>query len=138
MTTVLLDLPQELYEHALRAAQTSDRPVEQILVEWIQPPVGIPSDRQQNDVEVQLAELERYTSDELIRIATARPPTADSQRLQFLLAEQKQRSLSVAERREAEQLVMLEDLLTLRKAKALYLLKQRNALPDDLVKATLA
>jgi hypothetical protein len=40
--------------------------------------------------------------------------------------------LTGAERDEAVRLVEQEDNLTLRKAKAIYLLKQRNALPDEL------
>lgn len=39
--------------------------------------------------------------------------------------------LTEPERIEAAELVEQEDLLTLRKAKALYLLTQRNALPHD-------
>lgn len=131
MTTVTLDLPQEIYEHALRKAQTSDRSIEQIIVDWIQPPVNELVEGRQSDIEAGLSDLERYTNDELLRIAVARPRSADLQRLQFLLDEQQQRTLSADERREAEQLVALEDLQTLRKAKALFLLKQRNALPDD-------
>jgi hypothetical protein len=136
MTTITLDLPQEIYERALRKAQTSDRTIEQIIVDWIQPPVGESIDARQSDIEVRLSDLERYTDDELIRSAVARPRSADLQRLQFFLDEQQQRTLSEDERREAEQLVMLEDLQTLQKAKALFLLKQRNALPDALLEIT--
>jgi hypothetical protein len=56
----------------------------------------------------------------------------DTEHLQALLNLQTQRELTGAERDEAVRLVEQEDNLTLRKAKAIYLLKQRNALPDEL------
>lgn len=76
-----------------------------------------------------LAEMEKLPTNELIQIAQATLPTPAVTHLQTLLMAQQQRSLTPAERQEAEQLVAQEDLYTLRKAKALFLLKQRHALP---------
>ncbi len=49
-----------------------------------------------------------------------------------MLAAQRQRSLSADEQQEAVALVEQEDFVTLRKARALFLLKQRGILPGDL------
>ena len=125
MTTITLDLPQEIYRQAQRTAKATQRPVEQIVVEWIQPP---PEDNQA-DVQSSLAAMEKLPINELVQIAQATLPTPAATRLQTLLTAQQQRSLTPAERQEAEQLVAQEDLYTLRKAKALFLLKQRHALP---------
>ena len=128
MTTITLDLPQEIYRRAQRAAKATQRPVEQIVVEWIQPPL------EENNAAIQpiIAEMEKLTTEELIQIAQATLPTPEAARLQTLLAAQQQRALTSSERQEAERLVAQEDLTTLRKAKALFLLKQRHALPHAL------
>lgn len=129
MTTITLDLPQEIYRQAQRTAKATQRPVEQIVVEWIQPP---PEDKKA-DIQSILADMEKLPTNELIQIAQATLPTPAATRLQTLLALQQQRSLTPAERQEAEQLVAQEDLYTLRKAKALFLLKQRHALTRELI-----
>ena len=80
--------------------------------------------------------LEALSDLELIEVVRSKTPHREAGRLQALLTWQQQRALTYAEREEANQLVAAEDLLTLRKAKAIYLLKQRNALPRDLAALT--
>ena len=92
------------------------------MIEWIRPPAL-----------AKLPELERLSNDELLQAAHATFPPEHVHRLQELLAAQQQRSLSEDEQREAVSLVEQEDFLTLCKAKALFLLKQRGALPGDLL-----
>ena len=128
MTTITLDLPQDIYRRAQRAAKAAQRPVEQIVVEWIQPP----QEESSNDLQQTLVNLEKLTNSELVQIAQAVLPTAEAERLQTLLVQQQRRTLTLSERKEAERLVAQEDLTTLRKAKALFLLKQRHALPQEL------
>jgi hypothetical protein len=38
MTTVTLDLPRQIYQKAAQIVQATKRPIEQVVVEWIQPP----------------------------------------------------------------------------------------------------
>ena len=76
--------------------------------------------------------LEDLSDRELNEVARSKTARQEAERLQTLLAWQQQRALTYAEREEANLLVAREELLTLRKAKAIYLLKQRNALPRDL------
>ena len=128
MTSVTLDLPQDLYQLAQHAAQRSRQPIEQVLLDWIQPPNGV----NESELQSELAGLELQTNSELIQVAKSSVSSRDMERLQALLAIQQQRELTAKEYREAERLVKQEDLQTLRKAKALYLLQQRNALPADL------
>lgn len=118
---VTLELPDEIYQRAQRVAQATQRPLEEVVSEWIRPPV-----------QVQLPELERLSDDELLQAAREALPPEHTHRLQELLAVQRQRSLSEDEQREAVALVEQEDFVTLRKARALFLLKQRGILPDDL------
>ena len=79
------------------------------------------------------ADLEIMPTDQLIRVAQAQVPPEDSRRLQELLLAQHRRPLTESEQREAVALVEQEELITLRKARALFLLKQRDILPADLI-----
>jgi hypothetical protein len=54
-----------------------------------------------------------------------------ARRLQALLNAQHQRMLTAREQEEAATLVEHEDFMTLRRAKALFLLKQRGALAEN-------
>jgi hypothetical protein len=124
--TVTLELPGEIYQQAEQIARATQRPVEQVVVEWIHPP-------QTEKAEI-LTALENLSNEQLIQAARASVLPDSSRRLQELLAVQEQRTLTESEQYEAATLVEQEDLLTLRKAKALFLLKQRGILPDDLTR----
>ncbi len=127
MTTVTLDLPRAIYQKAAQIARATKRPIEQLVVEWIRPPLER-AESQQSDV---LAGLEDMTVPQLTQVAYTTTAPDDVDRLRQLLNLQEQQELTEPERMEAAALVEQEDLLTLRKAKALFLLKQRNALPND-------
>lgn len=129
MTTVTLDLPRQIYQKAAQIAKATKRPIEQVVVEWIQPP-GERAGSAEEDV---LAGLDAMGTAQLMQVARSATTAEDTERLQELLSLQEHRELTEAEHEEAARLVEQEDLITLRKAKAIYLLKQRDALPDELV-----
>lgn len=128
MTTVTLDLPRQIYQKAAQIAKATRRPIEQVVVDWIHPPADsvLPAG------DTALAGMDTMSTAQLTQVARSTAAPEDTERLQLLLSFQGQRELTVAERDEAVRLVEQEDLLTLRKAKAIYLLKQRNALPAEL------
>ena len=128
MTTVTLDLPRQIYQKAAQIAKATKRPIEQVLVEWIRPPV----ERVGSVQDAVLAGLEAMSTAQLTQVARSGATPEDTERLRELLSLQEHRELTEAERDEAARLVEQEDLITLRKAKAIYLLKQHNALPDEL------
>jgi predicted transcriptional regulator len=128
MTTVTLDLPRQIYQKAAQIAKATKRPIEQVVVEWIRPPV----ERVGSVQDAVLAGLEAMSTAQLTQVARSGATAEDTERLRELLSLQEQRELTEAEQDEAARLVEQEDLITLRKAKAIYLLKQRNALPDEL------
>ena len=128
MTTVTLDLPRQIYQKAAQIAKATKRPIEQVLVEWIRPPV----ERAGSVQDAVLAGLEAMSTAQLTQVVRSGATLEDTERLRELLSLQEQRELTEAEQDEAARLVEQEDLITLRKAKAIYLLKQRNALPDEL------
>ena len=127
MTSVTLELPTNMYQQAAQLARATQRPIEQVVMEWIRPPMAAASAAEET-----LRGLEDLSDRELNEVARSKTARQEAERLQTLLAWQQQRALTYAEREEAKLLVAREELLTLRKAKAIYLLKQRNALPRDL------
>lgn len=127
MTTVTIELPAPLYQQAMLQAVATQRPIEQVVSDWIQPPV--PAIR---DTEDALAGLDELSTQELLQIAQSQTPRREADRLQTLLELQQRRALTHPERAEANRLVEREDFLTLRKAKAIYLLKQRKALTREI------
>ena len=129
MTTITLELPQRIYQRAADIAKATKRPIEQVVAEWIRPP----AERSSSVQEAVLAGLEAMSTAQLTQIAQAGADPGDTERLRQLLSLQQQRALTQSEQAEAVRLVEQEDLITLRKAKALYLLKQRNALPANLI-----
>lgn len=129
MTTVTLELPQPIYQRAAEIAKATKRPIEQVVAEWIRPPAELSQSLQ----EAVLNGMETLSITQLTQIAQAGVDSADTDRLRQLLSLQEQRELTQSEHTEAARLVEQEDLVTLRKAKAIYLLKQRNAMPGNLV-----
>lgn len=126
--TVTLELPPHIYQRARQAALATHRPIEKVLVEWLEPI---------HEADENIADLETVENEELIRIAKSTTPPTAMHRLQELLFLQQQRALTDLEHKEAAFLVEQEDLLTLQKARAIFLLKQRRILPDELIKQPL-
>ena len=118
--SITLTLPDAVYRQAQRVAKTRQQAIEEVVLTWIRP---VPEER--------LAGLDELSNDELLAISQTTVPPARLRRLQDLLTAQRQRNLAEGEQQEAAQLVEQEDLLTLRKSKALLLLKQRGALTKD-------
>lgn len=119
--TVTLDLPEDIYDRAEREARTTEQSVEQVIISWITPPPPTAE-----ELAREIAELEKLDNAELVQIARSTMPEDDVSRLRNLLTKQRERGLTEAEWREATALVEKEDWHTLRKARALYLLKKLN------------
>ena len=129
--TVTIHLSQEIYQQARRTAHLVRCPVEQVVADWVQPPPE--SAVSQEATLEELLRLEDLSDDELIHEARFSVPPDAVSRLQELFVLQRQRKLSSAEWQDLTTLVEREDRLTLRKARSLFLLKQRGALPTDLI-----
>jgi hypothetical protein len=126
--TITLDLPTDIYRRAAQLARSTDRSIEELVLDWLRTTMNDAP----TELETEELNLEALSSEELIQIAYKRTAEEEAARLQTLLEAQHERPLTIAERNEATYLVEQEDLLTLKKARAIYLLKQRHALPDQL------
>ena len=119
--SITLTLPDAVYRQAQQVAETTQQAIEEVVLAWIHPAP-----------EEGLMGLDKLSNDELLAVARTTVPPVHTRRLQDLLTAQRQRNLTDGEQQEATQLVEQEDLLTLRKSKALLLLKRRGALTGDL------
>ena len=127
MHTIQLEVSEEIYSRAKRVSKQTSQPIEKVVAAWIQPP----GESEHDPIQDALQELDSLSDETLVQIARSFVPKSDSERLGHLLSLQKQRSLSETENQEARQLIRQQDLLTLRKAKVIYLLKKHNALPQE-------
>ena len=119
--SITLTLPDAVYRQAQQVAETTQQAIEEVVLAWIHPAP-----------EEGLMGLDKLSNDELLAVARTTVPPVHTRRLQDLLTTQRQRNLTDGEQQEATKLVEQEDLLTLRKSKALLLLKRRGALTGDL------
>jgi hypothetical protein len=117
--SVTLHLPDELYESVQEAAEASERPLEDVLVESI----GVLFRRPSADLDMMLAELAGYSDSQLWAVVYRRLPWPQSLRLRELNAKS---ALTDAEHNELEHLVDLVDRYMLLRSEALLLLKQRG------------
>lgn len=76
MTTVVIDVPPDLYQLAQQTAHHSRQPIEQVLLEWIQPP----AEADQQQWEDEFMALERASSSKLIQVAKSSMAREDVER----------------------------------------------------------
>lgn len=122
--SLLVQLPQELYERIKEAAETSARPMDAILIESLdalfhRPPAG-------ETIESVLAALPTYTDGELWVVVYRGLTWAQSLRLRELNTKAKQIELSDSEATEQSHLLDLNDQMMLLRSDALLLLQQRG------------
>lgn len=131
MHTIQLEVSEEIYTRAKRVSRQTSQPIEKVVAAWIQPPGESERDLTQD----MLSELDALSDETLVQLVRSFVPKDEAEQLSNLLSKQKQRPLSDVEQQEARDLIRKQDLLTLRKAKAIYLLKKHNALPPEFASA---
>lgn len=120
--SITLQLPDELFERVVEAAEAADRPIETVLLESLDvlfpaPNIGL---------EQSLNALSDYSDTQLWAVVYRQVPWTQSLRLRELSAKGKQAPLTNSEQHELEQLIDLVDRYMLLRSEALLLLKQRG------------
>lgn len=129
---VTLAVSDEVYEYARRIAETTARPIEQILQQRLE--AALPLPRLPTDEEAELAALRQLSDDALWTIAAEQMPHVQQERRSALLQLNERQMLSDAEQAELDDLLLRGDRLMVRKAEAAALLKERgfNVTSQDL------
>jgi hypothetical protein len=122
---ILLAIPDDISERARRIAESTEQPVEQVLLEHLksltEPLPSLPPDMQ-----AELDALRNLSDDALWTIAREQMADDLQQRAHALMDKNNFGTITDNEYTELEQLVVRGDRLTLRKAEAAVLHKERG------------
>lgn len=124
--TVLITLPETLYERVRMSAEASARPVEDVLSQFIATTYPLLEDDLPSEMRSEFAGWLLLSDANLWEIAQSRFEEAKQIALETLIELQKQRPLVDAEQRQLDQLLRESQELMLRKAEAQRLLAQRG------------
>lgn len=123
--TVTLSMPEAVYQRAKRAAEVLRRPLEEVIVETLSvvlPPLDdVPPETAQ-----ELSAMGELADDKLWAVARGVMAAKKQARLRALSAAQRDRSLTRVEVRELDELRREYGRVTLRKAQAYALLRERG------------
>ena len=124
--TVMITLPETLYERVRISAEASARPVEDVLSQFIATSYPVLADDLSPEVRSEFAGWLLFSDARLWEIAQSRFEQLKQLELEELVVLQKQRSLIEAEQSKLHQLLLESQELMLRKAEAQRLLVQRG------------
>jgi hypothetical protein len=123
--TVTLHVPELLYDHIRRTAETQKRPLEEVLLDAVGaalPPLsGLP-----REVADDVAALPFLNDAALWQVARSTPPAELHDEMEALLAGKGRGELSDAEQRRLDDLVHVYEVSALRRAQAALLLQRRG------------
>ena len=123
---ITLPLPESLYIRLQQAAIATNQSLTDVVLRAVR--IGSPPgwDDVPAEFQAELAALDRLDDDSLWVIARAHQPEADASRYQFLLDAKAEGTITALEKEELHQLREKADLLMLRKAHAVSLLRWRG------------
>jgi hypothetical protein len=122
---VTVELPEEIYDKVKRAARATRRPVKQMLVRILKS--AMPSlDEIPPEYRAELERMETFSDAELREAANARLSSTRQRQLNHLLRKKQAHGLSEREQQSLTELSKEADRLTLCRAYAYLLLKQRG------------
>ena len=124
--TVMITLPETLYERVRISAEASARPVEEVLSQFIATSYLALEDDLPPEMRSEFAGWLLFSDARLWEIAQSRFEESKQVELEKLMALQKQRALIAPEQGRLNQLLIESQELMLRKAEAQRLLVQRG------------
>src|SRR5207237_444202 len=125
MRTLTIQLPDEVYARLQQAAHGNEKRVSQVAIQMLSAALP-PNDTMPQDIEQELRVLESLSDDVLWAVARSKMAASKQRRWKRLLDKNRQGTLTESERQDLEQLTAEGDRLTLSKAHAYLLLKERG------------
>lgn len=122
---ITLTLPLDLSARVRQIAETTARPVEQILLDHLKSLIA-PLPALLPDEQAELDALHHLSDDALWTIAQEQLPEKIQERARVLMIKNAREPLSAAESSELEDLVQRADRVMLRKAEAAHILHERG------------
>ena len=125
MRTLTIQLPDEVYARLQHVAYGNEKHVGQVAVRMLSAALP-PDDTLPQGIEQELRVLESLSDDVLWAVARSKMAASKQRRWKRLLDKNRQGTLTESERQDLEQLTAEGDRLTLYKAHAYLLLKERG------------
>jgi hypothetical protein len=125
MRTLTIQLPDEVYARLQHAAHGNEKRVRQVAIQLLRAALP-PNDTMPQGIQQELDVLESLTDDVLWAVARTKMAASKQRRWKRLLDKNRQGTLTEPEQRELEQLTAEGDRLTLYKAHAYLLLRERG------------
>jgi hypothetical protein len=125
MRTLTIRLPDEVYARLQHVAHGSEKRVRQVVVEMLSAALP-PDDTMLQGIEQELCVLKSLSDDVLWAVARSKMAASKQRRWKHLLDKNRQGALTESEQQALEQLTAEGDRLTLYKAHAYLLLKERG------------
>jgi hypothetical protein len=125
MRTLTIQLPDEVYARLQHAAHGNEKRVRQVAIQMLSA-VPPPDDTLPQGIQQELRVLESLSDDVLWAVARSKMAASKQRRWKRLLDKNRQGTLTESEQQDLEQLTAEGDRLTLSKAHAYLLLKERG------------
>jgi hypothetical protein len=136
--SIMLPIPDDLYQRAQQKSDETAQPIEEVLIEWIEGGEADDSDTLPSALQAELDTISLLSDAEVWKIAKEQMSPTLQDRMQVLMNKSDKRTINEQEIKEFSTLVEWGDWITLRKAEAVVVLKlrgydvtQRDLLPDD-------
>lgn len=123
----MVHFPKPVYQRLQHQARVMKKPVDEIVVCSVQQGLPVWMNRFPDELEKDLAGLRRLGSQELQKIAKSKFSPKKQSRLELLLEKNVEGTLTAEEYNELDGLHMETSFLTLKKAKAMLLLKKQKS-----------
>lgn len=122
---IVLTIPEDISARARQIAETTEQPVEQVLIEHLKT-LSSPLPELPSEDQAELEALHHLSSDALWTIAREQMPETAQNRAHELMSKNSRGIITDEERAELEALVERSDRLMLRKAEAASILTKRG------------
>jgi len=123
--SITLNMPEQVYRRAKRAAEALQRPIEEVILDTLNAAL-FPVDDVPPEMEGELAAMTGLPDEALWNAARNVIPPRRQSRLRALSKTQQKRLLKTSEKSELDELRKEYGMMTLRKAHAYALLRQRG------------
>lgn len=123
---VTVHFPKQIYKRLKQQARVMKQPVDEIVVGSVQRGLPVWMNRFPEELEKELERLDRFSSLRLRELAQSKLSSNKQRRLETLLHKNSEGTITAKEEAELDGLHLETSFATLKKAKALVLLKSRG------------
>jgi hypothetical protein len=125
-TTITVNFPKPIYQRLQRQAKVFKKPIDDVVVHTVERGLPYWLDMIPPDFEMELTKLEKLSISHLHKIAKSKLPAIKQRKLDRLLEKNSEGTITLNEIAELDDVQLEANLMMLKKAKALALLRSRG------------